>query len=221
MRVAVKEIEIVGYPVQISSHDYMRNAFNFNICFIVKRGSSSQYESMVKKVAMTFESLERQNGFLQSPNILVCAYFYFLHSPQCEKYLPKSIKNFVKKTVVTFGSTLPHDFFSFLSLQTLLSPILHTLFHFSMSFSIAERLRSSLSPASHRIDFESSPRHSDVRSSDSSPPRVLANSSRHRWSSLRLSLRAANRFGSHAAAALSLVFATSEGHRPHRSLRCV
>lgn len=74
MRVAVGEIEIVGYPVQISSHDYMRNAFNFNICFIVKKGSSSQYESMVKKVAMTFESLERQNGFLQSPTILVCVF---------------------------------------------------------------------------------------------------------------------------------------------------
>lgn len=77
MRVAVGEIEIVGYPVQISSHDYMRNAFNFNICFIVKKGSSSQYESMVKKVAMTFESLERQNGFLQSPTILVCIFSCF------------------------------------------------------------------------------------------------------------------------------------------------
>ena len=133
MRVAVEEIEIVGYPVQISSHDYMRNAFNFNICFIVKKGSSSQYESMVKKVAMTFESLERQNGFLQSPNILVCASFQCFCRLRCETSSLKSTKGSVKKTAVTFGSTPPRASFSSPSTPTPLSQTLPTSFSLSLS----------------------------------------------------------------------------------------
>ena len=79
IRVAIGNTEIVGYPIQISSPHYVRNAFNFNLCFIVKKGTSSQYESMVKKVALTLEFLERQKGYLQNPNIPVC--FRLLYDP--------------------------------------------------------------------------------------------------------------------------------------------
>ena len=73
MRVAVNDIEIIGFPVQISSPHYFRNAFNFNICFVVKKGEYKCYEGMVKKIALKFESLERESAFLQQPNIEVGA----------------------------------------------------------------------------------------------------------------------------------------------------
>ena len=46
----------------------MRNAFNFNLCFVVNKGKSAEYESMVKKIALNLESLEREKGYLQKPD---------------------------------------------------------------------------------------------------------------------------------------------------------
>ena len=71
MRVSVNEIEIVGFPMQISSHHYIRNSFNFNVCFVVRRGESKYFESMAKKIVLKLEYLEREKGFLQQSNILV------------------------------------------------------------------------------------------------------------------------------------------------------
>ena len=74
MRVSVNEIEIGGYPMQITSHHYIRNSFNFNVCFVVQRGESRYYESMAKKIVLKLENLEREKGFLQQPNVLVKVY---------------------------------------------------------------------------------------------------------------------------------------------------
>lgn len=71
MRIAVDGIEIIGFPIQISSPHYFRNAFNFNVCFVVKEGESKSYEGMVKKIALKFENLEREKAFLQQPDIHV------------------------------------------------------------------------------------------------------------------------------------------------------
>ena len=71
VRLSIKGVDIVGFPMQISSHHYFRNAFNFNVCFVVKRGKSQGYEAMVKKTVLKLEYLEREKGFLQQPNILV------------------------------------------------------------------------------------------------------------------------------------------------------
>ena len=75
IRVCVADKEIIGYPIQISSQHYNRNAFNFNICFIVKKGKSEEYQLMVKKVALQLEKLERKRGFLQEKECLV-VYWY-------------------------------------------------------------------------------------------------------------------------------------------------
>lgn len=74
MRVSVNEIEIVGFPMQISSHHYIRNSFNFNVCFVVRRGESKYYESMAKKIVLKLEYLEREKSFLQQSNILVWSF---------------------------------------------------------------------------------------------------------------------------------------------------
>ena len=66
--------EIIGYPIQITSQYYMRNAFNFNLCFVVNKGKSAEYESMVKKIALNLESLEREKGYLQKPDSQVDLY---------------------------------------------------------------------------------------------------------------------------------------------------
>lgn len=71
MRVSIKDVDVVGFPMQISSRHYIRNAFNFNVCFVVKKGKSQGYEAMVKKTVLKLEYLEREKGFLQQPNILV------------------------------------------------------------------------------------------------------------------------------------------------------
>lgn len=65
------EMDIVGFPIQISSPHYVRNAFNFNVCFVVKRGESKEFEAVVKKIALKLEDLEREKAFLQQPDILV------------------------------------------------------------------------------------------------------------------------------------------------------
>ena len=69
--IAMKDVEVVGYPIQISSHHYTRNAFNFNVCFIVKRGFSAEYELMVKKIALKLECMEREKDFLQRVDVIV------------------------------------------------------------------------------------------------------------------------------------------------------
>lgn len=69
--IVMNDVEIVGYPIQISSHHYTRNAFNYNICFIVKRGFSKEYELMVKKIALKFEGMEREKDFLQQVDVIV------------------------------------------------------------------------------------------------------------------------------------------------------
>lgn len=70
----VSDTEIIGYPIQISSQHYIRNAFNFNLCFVVKKGNSAEYESMVKKIGQKLESLEREKEFFQNPDSLVLSY---------------------------------------------------------------------------------------------------------------------------------------------------
>ena len=74
IRVCVSDKEIIGYPIQITSQHYMRNAFNFNLCFVVNKGKSAEYESMVKKIALNLESLEREKGYLQKPDSQVDLY---------------------------------------------------------------------------------------------------------------------------------------------------
>ena len=69
--IAMKDVEVVGYPIQISSHHYTRNAFSFNVCFIVKRGFSAEYELMVKKIALKLECMEREKDFLQQVDVIV------------------------------------------------------------------------------------------------------------------------------------------------------
>lgn len=74
IRVCVSDTEIIGYPIQITSQHYIRNAFNFNLCFVVKKGNSAEYESMVKKIGQKLESLEREKEFFQKPDSLVLSY---------------------------------------------------------------------------------------------------------------------------------------------------
>ena len=61
--IAMKDVEVVGH--------YTRNAFNFNVCFIVKRGFSAEYELMVKKIALKLECMEREKDFLQQVDVIV------------------------------------------------------------------------------------------------------------------------------------------------------
>ena len=75
--IALNSIEVVGFPIQISSHHYTRNAFNFNVCFILQRGASKEYELMVKKIALKLECMEREKDFLQRPDSLVRSHLSF------------------------------------------------------------------------------------------------------------------------------------------------
>ena len=86
VRISIKDVDIVGFPMQISSHHYFRNEFNFNVCFVVKRGKSHGYEAMVKKTVLKLEYLEREKGFLQQPNILVVSTHFSLSLDDYERH---------------------------------------------------------------------------------------------------------------------------------------
>ncbi|XP_044732907.1 GATOR complex protein NPRL2 isoform X2 [Chrysoperla carnea] len=59
--------KILGFPVQIDSRKYARNAFYFNLCFVCDSWARTvHYEPVVKKLADYLIAMELENGFLSN-----------------------------------------------------------------------------------------------------------------------------------------------------------
>lgn len=71
VRICVADKEIIGFPIQIKSQHYVRNAFNFNLCFVVNKGKSAKYKAMVEKIASKLEWLEKEKEYLQKADAVV------------------------------------------------------------------------------------------------------------------------------------------------------
>jgi hypothetical protein len=60
--------KILGCPIYISNDKYKRNAFIFNVCFVVNEDTNtSQYGLVVKKLAGYLTQLEEDTAFLSKP----------------------------------------------------------------------------------------------------------------------------------------------------------
>lgn len=67
--IKVGKYKVVGFPVNIDNENYLRNSFNFNLCFVFSYNSDTiTYELTIKRIGKMFKVLEEQNYLLSRLN---------------------------------------------------------------------------------------------------------------------------------------------------------
>ncbi|KRX96824.1 Nitrogen permease regulator 2-like protein [Trichinella pseudospiralis] len=73
VKVNLAGVKIIGYPKAIPGNQYDRNAYIFNVCFVVENVANNDrdyvYEPLVEKLAKSLEMLERQRQFLSKQSL--------------------------------------------------------------------------------------------------------------------------------------------------------
>ncbi|KRY36609.1 Nitrogen permease regulator 2-like protein, partial [Trichinella spiralis] len=73
VKVDLADVKIIGYPKAIPGNQYDRNAYIFNVCFVVANTKTNDrdyvYEPLVEKLAKSLEMLERQRQFLSNQSL--------------------------------------------------------------------------------------------------------------------------------------------------------
>ncbi|KRX73234.1 Nitrogen permease regulator 2-like protein [Trichinella sp. T6] len=73
VKVDLADVKIIGCPKAIPGNQYDRNAYIFNVCFVVANTKTNDrdyvYEPLVEKLAKSLEMLERQRQFLSNQSL--------------------------------------------------------------------------------------------------------------------------------------------------------
>ncbi|KRX17002.1 Nitrogen permease regulator 2-like protein [Trichinella nelsoni] len=73
VKVDLADVKIIGYPKAIPGNQYDRNAYIFNVCFVVANTKTNDrdyvYEPLLEKLAKSLEMLERQRQFLSNQSL--------------------------------------------------------------------------------------------------------------------------------------------------------